>query len=115
MREESALRPRRRPNRQARFLLRLSLEAPAMKKNIAYLDRALRAGAGLFLLATPILNLETYPYNLFGIVLMATALVGFCPIYAVILPFVPKKHSASGISGTHGFGQLGGPHERPAR
>jgi hypothetical protein len=86
-----------------------------MKKNLVDLERGLRAGVGLFLLATPILELKTYPYNLFGVVLMATAVAGFCPIYAAILAIVPKRRSSSGLSGTHGFGQLGDPHERPAR
>jgi Inner membrane protein YgaP-like, transmembrane domain len=48
------------------------------------LDRAARAGLGLLLLASPLLELETYPYNLFGIVLLGTAFASFCPLYAAV-------------------------------
>ena len=64
-----------------------------MKSNLIHIDRAVRMGGGLFLLATPILNLQTYPYNLFGAVFIATGLVGFCPIYAAVSALVPKKRT----------------------
>jgi hypothetical protein len=91
-----------------------------MTTNLAHLDRAIRVGSGLFLLATPILNLKTYPYNLFGIVLIATALVGFCPLYSAARAIFPRhrplgtsqRRELGGPRPTHGFGQLGG---RPAR
>ncbi len=62
-----------------------------MKCNVNHLDRAIRLGAGMFLLATPLLDLHTYPVNLFGIVLIGTGLAGFCPLYAAIRALVPKR------------------------
>lgn len=84
-----------------------------MTQNLTNVDRAIRSGAGLFLLATPILELDTYPLNLLGAVLIATAVVGFCPLYAAVRAFVPKK-SSSALPATHGFGQLGEPSEKHA-
>jgi hypothetical protein len=86
-----------------------------MKTNLAHLDRAIRVGGGLFLLATPILNLKTYPYNLLGIVLIATAALGFCPLYAAACAIFPRRRELGGSRPTHGFGQLGAPHGRAAR
>lgn len=54
-----------------------------MNSNLAPLDRAIRGAGGLFLLATPLLDLHTYPLNLLGLVLIATAAVNFCPLYAL--------------------------------
>jgi len=54
-----------------------------MKTEMLPADRAVRSGAGLLLLATPLLNLPTYPLNLLGTVLIATALFGWCPLYAL--------------------------------
>jgi hypothetical protein len=54
-----------------------------MLTNISPLDRGLRAGLGFFLFATPVLNLHTYPYNLLGLVFVATAFSGFCPLYSL--------------------------------
>jgi hypothetical protein len=79
-----------------------------MKTNLVHLDRAIRMGGGLFLLATPILNLKTYPYNLFGAALIATAVAGFCPLYAAIRAMLPRR-VPGGPRPTHGFGQLGAP------
>lgn len=64
-----------------------------MKTNLIHIDRAVRIGGGLFLLATPILDLHTYPYNLLGAVFIATGLVGFCPIYAAVSALIPKKRT----------------------
>jgi hypothetical protein len=64
-----------------------------MKTNLIEIDRALRIGGGLFLLATPILDLHTYPYNLLGAVFIATGLVGFCPIYSAVSALLPKKRT----------------------
>jgi len=55
-----------------------------MKTNITPLDAGIRSGLGLLLLSSPLLGFHTYPYNLFGAVLIATGLASFCPIYAAI-------------------------------
>lgn len=65
-----------------------------MKTNVVLLDRTVRMGLGMLLLASPLLELRTYPYNLLGLVLIVTAAVGFCPLYAALSVFKPK----SGIS-----------------
>jgi hypothetical protein len=44
-------------------------------------DRAVRVSGGLFLFASPVLNLPTYPWNLLGLAVMLTGFVGFCPLY----------------------------------
>jgi hypothetical protein len=82
-------------------------EEVSMKTNLADFDRAARGGLGLFLLATPILDLPTYPYNLLGIVLIATSLIGYCPMYSVARWILPKR-------APHEGGTLGGPHQTPA-
>jgi hypothetical protein len=64
-----------------------------MQTNLVALDRAIRLGGGLFLLATPILELHTFPYNLLGIIPIATAIAGFCPLYSLGRMIAPKKHS----------------------
>ncbi len=83
-----------------------------MKTNLSNLDRAIRLGGGLFLLATPILDLKTYPYNLYGIVLIATAIFGYSPVYAIARRILSPTRELGASRPTHGFGQLGGPHER---
>jgi len=55
-----------------------------MKSNIVLADRTARMGLGMLLLASPLLELHTYPFNLFGLVLVATGFIGFCPIYSVL-------------------------------
>ena len=67
-----------------------------MKANVVLADRTIRMGLGMLLLASPLLELPTYPFNLLGIVLIATAAVGFCPLYALFSLFVPKRPVASG-------------------
>ena len=57
-----------------------------MKTNVTLIDRTIRVGAGMLLLASPLLELHTYPFNLVGIVLMATGVVGYCPLYRVLSP-----------------------------
>ena len=63
-----------------------------MKGNMAPLDRGLRCGLGTFLILTPLLELNTFPYNLLGIIPLATALAGVCPLYSV---FGIKRRAAS--------------------
>jgi len=57
-----------------------------MNPNVTLIDRTARVGAGLLLLASPLLELHTYPFNLLGIVLLATGIVGYCPLYRLISP-----------------------------
>lgn len=57
-----------------------------MKANVPLIDRTLRVGAGMLLLASPLLELHTYPFNLLGIVPLATGFVGFCPLYRLLSP-----------------------------
>jgi hypothetical protein len=52
-----------------------------MKANVRPLDRAIRCWLGMMILATPLLELHTAPYNLIGIVPLVTGFVGFCPLY----------------------------------
>jgi len=54
-----------------------------MRVNIAAFERAARAWVGMILLASPLLELDTYPYNLIGIVLLVTAVAGYCPAHAL--------------------------------
>ncbi|HTQ04718.1 MAG TPA: DUF2892 domain-containing protein [Polyangiaceae bacterium] len=70
-----------------------------MSFNVAPIDQAIRIGLGLFVVATPVLDLHTYPYSLLGLVLMGTGLVGFCPIYAALRALVPQ-----GITPQHSKG-----------
>ena len=63
-----------------------------MKSNMFLLDRTTRVGLGMLLLASPILELHTYPFNLLGIVLIGTAAVGYCPLYALMSVFIPARH-----------------------
>jgi hypothetical protein len=66
-----------------------------MTNNVAPLDQAIRAGVGLFLLASPLLELRTYPFNLLGLVLVGTALAGYCPLYSALSWLSPRAHLAS--------------------
>jgi len=70
-----------------------------MKCNMSPLEAAIRSGLGLFLLASPLLNLDTYPANWLGLVLMATGVASFCPLYAAGRALVPA--SASGVARRH--------------
>jgi hypothetical protein len=55
-----------------------------MKVNIATLERTARMWAGMMILATPLLELDTSPYHLLGLIPFVTGFVGFCPLYALI-------------------------------
>ena len=57
-----------------------------MTTNMVLFERTVRVGAGMALLASPLLELHTYPYNLLGLVLIATGAVGFCPLYRLVFP-----------------------------
>lgn len=48
------------------------------------IERAIRVSGGMLLFATPALNIPTYPWNLLGLVVLATGIVGVCPIYETV-------------------------------
>jgi hypothetical protein len=45
----------------------------------------------MLVLASPLLELPTYPFNLLGLILVGTSLAGYCPIYGLL----------SSLSSTH--------------
>ena len=61
-----------------------------MKTNVVLVDRTTRVGLGMLLLASPILELHTYPFNLLGLVLIGTGAVGYCPLYGWVSALIPK-------------------------
>jgi phosphatidylglycerophosphate synthase len=52
-------------------------------KNVGTADRVLRAVAGLALIALVFVGPQT-PWGWLGLILVGTALVGFCPAYRLI-------------------------------
>jgi hypothetical protein len=62
-----------------------------MKQNVVLIERTIRMALGLLLLASPLLELRTYPFNLLGIVLMVTAAAGYCPLYSALSFLKPKR------------------------
>jgi hypothetical protein len=62
-----------------------------MKTNVVPADRTVRMGLGMLLLASPVLELHTYPFNLLGLVLIGTAAVGFCPLYRIVTALMPSR------------------------
>lgn len=75
-----------------------------MKHNIVLVDRSIRIGAGMLLLASPLLELPTYPLNLLGLVLIGTAAAGYCPIYGLFGALKPASTKRSD-GPTHGAAQ----------
>ena len=71
-----------------------------MKSNVVLVDRTIRMGLGMLLLSSPLLELRTYPYNLLGLVLIATSAVGFCPLYRVLAALRPG-HGSTGTKQPH--------------
>lgn len=61
-----------------------------MKPNVVLLERTLRIGLGMLLLASPLLEIHSYPFNLLGIVLILTGVIGFCPLYGIFSALRPK-------------------------
>jgi len=61
-----------------------------MKTNVLLVDRTIRMALGMLLLESPLLELRTYPFNLLGLVLIATAAFGYCPIYGFFQALRPK-------------------------
>ena len=75
-----------------------------MTKNESNEDRAVRAWLGMMILATPLLELNTFPYNLIGLVPLITGLIGYCPLYGLFgrrrLPVAePAEQRAWGQAG----------------
>ncbi|WP_420347175.1 YgaP family membrane protein [Pelagibius sp.] len=54
-----------------------------MTRNVGTLDRILRAGIGIVLLALVFIGPQTL-WGLVGLVPLATAFVGFCPAYRLL-------------------------------
>ena len=54
-----------------------------MTPNVGTLDRILRIAVGLILIALVFVGPKT-PWGWIGIIPLATALVNFCPLYALI-------------------------------
>lgn len=67
-----------------------------MKPNVVLAERSIRVGLGMLLLASPLLELPTYPFNLLGLVLVATAALGYCPLYGLLASFRPAR-AAEGV------------------
>ena len=62
-----------------------------MKPNVVLVERTIRMSLGFLLLASPLLEIRSYPFNLLGLVLIATAAVGYCPLYAAFSALRPKR------------------------
>ena len=72
-----------------------------MMTNLVLIERTIRLGSGMLLLASPLLELPTYPFNLLGIVLVATGFVGYSPLYGLLRRFgasAPANQTARGRS-----------------
>jgi hypothetical protein len=68
-----------------------------MKSNVVLIDRTARVGLGMLALASPLLEIPSYPFNLLGLVLVVTGFVGYCPLYTLFGMGAPKRaadHSA---------------------
>ncbi len=68
-----------------------------MKANVGLTDRSARMGLGMLLVASPLLELPTYPYNLLGLALIATAGIGYCPLYRVLSLLTARQSTTMGI------------------
>ncbi len=74
-----------------------------MRRNVALLDRTARIWTGMMILASPLLELGTGPYNLLGLVLVGSGAVGFCPIYRLFgKTDAPPPRSSVASSGSYG-------------
>ncbi|HUF27002.1 MAG TPA: DUF2892 domain-containing protein [Gemmatimonadaceae bacterium] len=54
-----------------------------MKRNIGRIDRGIRIVLGIALLSLVFVGPQTW-WGLLGLVPLVTAMVGFCPLYAVL-------------------------------
>ena len=67
-----------------------------LRGNIGGLDRALRTTLGLVLLSLTVVGPETR-WGLVGLIPLATALVGWCPLYAVLgIDTYPRQQHPAG-------------------
>jgi len=66
-----------------------------MKANVIVPDRTARVALGMLLLVSPLLELRTYPFNLLGLVLLATGAIGYCPLYGMVSSIFPKRGAAA--------------------
>lgn len=64
-----------------------------MTTNVGTIDRVLRIVAGLILVALVFVGPQT-PWGWVGVVLIATAFAGFCPIYRVLGLCTTRKANA---------------------
>ncbi len=64
-----------------------------MKTNVGKVDRTLRIVVGLVLISLVFVGPQT-PWGWIGIVPLATALIGWCPLYTLIGANTCKKKSA---------------------
>lgn len=67
-----------------------------MKPNIVLPERTVRFGLGMLLTASPVLELHTYPYNLLGPLLVASAVLGYCPLRAVLSVLTGRGNEPAG-------------------
>lgn len=72
-----------------------------MKCNLTPIDTAVRGGLGLALVASPLLNFHTQPYNWLGLIPIGTAFLSFCPLYAAFRAAFPREDSARRSAASH--------------
>jgi hypothetical protein len=67
---------------------------PVMKANVGNLDRVVRIVLGLGLLSLTVMGPQTW-FGLLGLIPLATATMGFCPLYTLLgLSTCPVKQGA---------------------
>lgn len=65
-----------------------------MKTNVVLADRTARVALGLVLLASPLLEVRSFPFNLLGLVLIVTGVIGYCPLYSLFAKAGRKRPTA---------------------
>ena len=65
-----------------------------MKTNVGGIDRVLRILVGLALIALVFVGPQT-PWGWIGVVPLATALIGFCPVYPLLKINTAGKRAAA--------------------
>ncbi len=62
-------------------------------KNVGTVDKAVRIVIGLVLIALVFVGPQT-PWGWIGVILVATGLIGFCPLYRLVgINTCPTKHA----------------------